>query len=197
MGDKARQILATAEKLFASGRYDEVTLDEICESAGVGKGTIYRYFHDKEDLYWQVILSGLDELVASVRQVGEQEQDPGRSLRTLVERVTEFFTERGALFGLMSTVKRRGSGRKKKVWKQWRAKEDEIVGVAAEFIAQGVQSGRYATELGPAGAARLLLGMVRTALWHWQEMPGGRHWHQPVVDLFEKGLLVRDEHGSS
>lgn len=197
MPDKAKQILKAAEKLFASGRFHEVTLDEIRKKAGVGKGTVYRYFEDKEDLYWQVILSGFDELVASVREVGEQEQDPGRGLRTLVERMAHFFTERGALFGLMWTVRRRGSGRKRKVWHEWRSKEDKILAVAAGFVMRGMQQGRYATELSPAASGRLLLGMVRTGLMHRHEMPGGKDWHRAVVELFEKGLLVRAEHGSA
>ena len=85
MPDKAADILKAAEKLFAAGRYHEVTLDEICKNAHVGKGTVYRYFHDKEDLLWRVIMSGLDELVKSVRQVAEREEDPGQGLRQVAE----------------------------------------------------------------------------------------------------------------
>ncbi len=191
MSAKAKQILKAAEELFAAGRYHEVTLDEICHRAGVGKGTVYRYFEDKEDLFWQVILSGLDELVASVKQVGAEEEDPGEGLRRLVAAIADFFTRRGSLFGLMWSEQLRGSRRKKKIWKQWRKKDEEVLSVAAGFIVCGMEEGRYATLLSPQAAARLLLGLVRTGLRNREEMPGGKDWHQVIVELFEKGLLVR------
>jgi AcrR family transcriptional regulator len=192
MSEKAKHILKTAEGMFASGRFHEVTLDEICKRASVGKGTIYRYFEDKEDLYWQVILNGFDELVDSVQEVGQQEADPGVGLRLLVQRIGDFFGERKALFRLMWTEQLRDSRRKKKVWKKWHKKSDKILDVASDFIVAGLREGRYSTELSPAGAARLLMGMVRTAVRNREYMPGGNDWPGAVVDLFENGLLKRD-----
>ena len=39
-----------ANKLFLDRGVDETTVDEICEAAGISKGTFYLYFHRKEDL---------------------------------------------------------------------------------------------------------------------------------------------------
>jgi len=193
MPEKAKQILKTAEKMFAGGRYHEVTLDEICKEAGVGKGTIYRYFQDKEHLFFQVILSGLDELVASVEVVGQQEQDSGKGLRQVAECVADFFAQRDALFGLMWSEQLRRSDRRRDVRREWHSKDEKIMAVFARFIVKGLEEGRYASRLSPAAAARLLLGMIRTGLRERKEMPGGKDWPLAVVDLFESGLLVRHE----
>ena len=56
--EKRDQILKAAEELFASRRYDEITMDEIAQLAQVGKGTLYRYFSSKEALLY-AILHGL------------------------------------------------------------------------------------------------------------------------------------------
>ncbi|MHC4481809.1 MAG: TetR/AcrR family transcriptional regulator [Planctomycetota bacterium] len=189
---KARQILSAAEKLFAEGRYHEVTLDDVCAEAGTGKGTIYRYFQDKEDLYWQVILSGLDELVASVQQVGEQEEDPGRGLLRLVECIAGFYARRGALFGLMWSEQLRGSRRKRYFWKEWGKRNERILAVAKRFVAEGIEEGRYHGRISPKAAARLLLATVHAGLWHYEEMPGGAQLPVAIVDLFENGLRVRN-----
>ncbi|NBT62453.1 MAG: TetR/AcrR family transcriptional regulator, partial [Planctomycetia bacterium] len=45
------KILAAAEVMFASKRFHEVLMEDIAIGAGVGKGTIYRYFKNKEELY--------------------------------------------------------------------------------------------------------------------------------------------------
>lgn len=192
MSDKAKQILKTAERMFATGRYDEVTLDEICKEAGIGKGTIYRYFEDKQHLFWQVILSGLDEMAQSVEQVGQEEQDASKGLRRVVQTVADFFMEREALFGLMWTQQLHGSGHRRNIWKQWGTRDERIVSVTARFIVKGMEEGRYATELSPDAAARLLLGMIRTGMRERKEMPGGKDWPLALVELLEKGLLIRD-----
>src|SRR5687767_3152762 len=44
-------ILEVAAQLFAKRHYHEVRMEDIALKAGVAKGTIYRYFEDKEDLY--------------------------------------------------------------------------------------------------------------------------------------------------
>lgn len=191
MSDKAKQILKTAETLFAQGRYHEVTLDDICAKAGIGKGTVYRYFKDKEDLFWQVILSGLDELVESVQAVGAAGGDPGEGLRGVVTCIFDFYAKRAGLFGLMWSEEFRGSEGKRRVRRERRKRDEAMVGVVSDFIAQGIETGVYAAELSPRAAALLLLGMVRTAGHHWRDMPADTDWHLAVLDLFERGLLVR------
>ena len=44
------QILTTAIELFSRHGLDAVTVDQIAETADVGKGTIYNYFKTKEDV---------------------------------------------------------------------------------------------------------------------------------------------------
>ncbi len=46
----ARKINKTALKLFYRDGFDRVTVDEICESAGVSKGSFYVYFKSKEQV---------------------------------------------------------------------------------------------------------------------------------------------------
>ena len=65
--EKRDQILKAAEELFASRRYDEITMDEIAQLAQVGKGTLYRYFSSKEALLYAILQTGHEDLVASIR----------------------------------------------------------------------------------------------------------------------------------
>ncbi len=192
MSDKDKQILRAAEQLFAGGRYHEITLDDICKKAGVGKGTIYRYFEDKEDLLRQVILSGLDELVESVEEVGRREQDPGKGLRLLVRTIADFFTARAALFGLVWRGRLRGPGRRKSIRKEWRRRDEKMLRVVSAYVVRGTEDGRYDGRFTPAATARLLLGAIRTGLMNRDEMPGGKDWAIALVELLENGLLVRN-----
>ena len=53
------QILDAAAQLFAKSHYHEVHMDDIASQAGVAKGTVYRYFRDKEDLYLALTIHGI------------------------------------------------------------------------------------------------------------------------------------------
>src|SRR5204862_4103527 len=48
---QADKILAAAAQLFAARRFHEARMEDIAALAEVGKGTLYRYFKDKEELY--------------------------------------------------------------------------------------------------------------------------------------------------
>jgi AcrR family transcriptional regulator len=48
--DKRRKILDAALEAFAKRGYHGVTVPEVAEAAGIGAGTMYRYFADKQDL---------------------------------------------------------------------------------------------------------------------------------------------------
>ena len=48
---QADKILAAAAGLFATHRFHEARMEDIAAAAAVGKGTLYRYFKDKEELY--------------------------------------------------------------------------------------------------------------------------------------------------
>ena len=54
---KKEQILEAATSIFLDRDYSRVRMEEIAEAAGVGKGTVYEYFKNKEDLFMACITS--------------------------------------------------------------------------------------------------------------------------------------------
>jgi TetR/AcrR family transcriptional regulator, regulator of mycofactocin system len=46
------QIETIALGLFADAGFEETTVDEIAAAVGVGRRTIFRYFHSKNDMVW-------------------------------------------------------------------------------------------------------------------------------------------------
>ncbi len=49
---KRQAILEQAIRTFAELGFRGADMQMIADRAGVGKGTVYRYFHSKEDLFW-------------------------------------------------------------------------------------------------------------------------------------------------
>ncbi|MFD2924062.1 TetR/AcrR family transcriptional regulator [Halobacillus naozhouensis] len=53
--DKERHILITAMKLFSSKNYNRTSMQEIADSCGISKGSLYVYFKSKEDLLLNIL----------------------------------------------------------------------------------------------------------------------------------------------
>jgi AcrR family transcriptional regulator len=58
----ARQIQAEAVRLFTERGYAEVNVEDIAESLGVGRTTIFRYFGSKGGLIWKEVEGRLERL---------------------------------------------------------------------------------------------------------------------------------------
>ena len=78
-----RRILDAASELFAEKGLG-VGLDEIAHRAGVGVGTAYRRFPDKDQLIDALFAERVDTLVAAAER-GLAEQDPWQGLVTFME----------------------------------------------------------------------------------------------------------------
>lgn len=52
---KNERILLAAEEVFSKYGYEKATLDEIIALADVGKGTVYKYYGNKEQLFYKLI----------------------------------------------------------------------------------------------------------------------------------------------
>jgi AcrR family transcriptional regulator len=59
---KRQAILDEAIRTFAELGFRRTDVQVIADRAGVGKGTVYRYFRSKEDLFWATTLEVLERL---------------------------------------------------------------------------------------------------------------------------------------
>src|SRR5437764_14950220 len=53
---KRQAIIEAARKIFAMKGYEDTTIAEIAEDAGIAVGTVYLYFGNKRDIYTSVSL---------------------------------------------------------------------------------------------------------------------------------------------
>lgn len=56
---KRQEIVEVAALLFRDRPYPDITMSHIARDAGVAKGTLYRYFRTKEELFLQLLLDRL------------------------------------------------------------------------------------------------------------------------------------------
>lgn len=81
--EKRRQILAGARQVFLDQGFDAASMGEIARAAGVSKGTLYVYFHDKVDLFASLVSCECAETAERLFVLDASEPDVAAALTKL------------------------------------------------------------------------------------------------------------------
>jgi AcrR family transcriptional regulator len=185
--DKRQRIMQAAEKLFASRRFHEITTDEVAHEAKVGKGTIYRFFRDKEDLFFETANSGFDELCDLLREKVSQEATFSQQILQACVEINRFFVRRRELCEMMQSQEERMCYSTGPMKPRWLQKRKRLVDALAGILASGVQEGAVRSDIPPEVLANFLLGMLRTRARDLQDYPEGVRRFEVVTEMFFRG----------
>jgi AcrR family transcriptional regulator len=89
------KVLAAAREAFAEGG-ESTALEEIARRAGVGIGTLYRHFPNRQALLEALYFGEVEDVVRSAAELGEG-GDPWESLNAWLERFVAYVATKRAL----------------------------------------------------------------------------------------------------
>ncbi len=171
--------------------YHRVTMEDVRTRAGVGKGTLYRYFGSKEELYCRVVQTELDRLVDSLRAAAQSyEGEPRLKVRELSTKLAGFFESSKPLFALLRSEELRGSQAKKKIFRQWKNRRDRLVEVFEDAIKEGVEDGHYRHDIPSRAAAVFLLAAIRSVSKDAGSAGAGGDAVGYALSVFEDGMAT-------
>ncbi|MCM3338251.1 TetR/AcrR family transcriptional regulator [Paenibacillus sp. MER TA 81-3] len=88
--DRRKQIVEAAAQSFALFGYKATTMDQVAKIAQVGKGTIYTFFTNKEELFDEI----LQQLIHEMKEIADREIQADKSffdnLYRVLDRVLDF-----------------------------------------------------------------------------------------------------------
>ncbi len=142
-------ILRASEEVFFEKGLRAATLDDVAERAEVSKGTIYLYFASKEDLYYSLMTRGLSMLLATFEEARPDMSDPKTALRQLSDSYLKFSREQSYLFKILAAVDRPVvSGQVSQgVFSELENISDKVLSYVARFVQQGIDAGKFRTDL--------------------------------------------------
>jgi AcrR family transcriptional regulator len=189
--DKRQEIMRAAEMLFSDRRFHEVTLDEIAQAARVGKGTIYRFFSSKDDLFFQTATSGFDELCEVIEKSVCHKMDFGGQLLGACEEITHFFYRRRQMFRMMQMEEGRVIWSQGSLWNLWMSRREKLVKALARILDLGSTEKEIRTDVPTAVLADFLLGMLRTRARYLLGVEDSIKRLEVLVDIFLFGASGR------
>jgi AcrR family transcriptional regulator len=103
---RCAEILDAARQVFAKRGFNQATVDDIAEAAGVAKGTLYLYFRSKDDIYMAALKQGVALMNEETRRRVEESVTAAAKIRAFIaarieycEKNREFFQIYHAEFG--------------------------------------------------------------------------------------------------
>jgi AcrR family transcriptional regulator len=189
--ERKKQILDAVEKLAARKKLYEITLDEVARSAKVGKGTIYKNFADKDDLFFQMAISGLDELCDLINSKSGQKTPYRKKLLSVCKEISDFFVRRKQMFNVIQSETARALWAKGELLEKWFEHKQKLVTSVATILKEGVYRSVIRNDISSEILATFLLDMLRTRgrylhEHHAGEVPG----FEVIIDLFLNGAGV-------
>ena len=98
---KEKRIEIAAEEIFSKFGYEKATLDGIIALADVGKGTVYKYFGNKEQLFYKLVAVKNVPFVEALQAAVEKEKDLQAKLIAYFTVLVEFYHKNSALWQIV------------------------------------------------------------------------------------------------
>ena len=169
-------MLDAATIVFASGGAD-ASLEAVARAAGVGIGTLYRHFPNRQALFDAVYRHEVQRLVELAEALGSE--PPVEALRQWLYANIGFIATKKGMSAALAQVAQAGS---------------ELMVVSVERLTQALgglldraaAAGAISTELAPGHLLRALVGLC-----YVQDSPDWQDSVQRLVDVLIDGLVAR------
>ncbi len=191
-GDKRRQILDAAVRVFAAQGFEESRVGDVAAEAGVAYGLVYHYYGSKDAVLEAVFREAWGRLLDAVAQAEQSGEDAAGQLELVVKIVLRAWRDDPDLVRLLVREVTRSPHVQDEL--------DEIgQGFAAleRIVRRGQSEGAFRPELDARLAAWLLYGALEEVLTGWvlQQLPDDAASvaaaEREVVGTIIGGLRVR------
>ncbi|MGG0410458.1 TetR/AcrR family transcriptional regulator [Peribacillus simplex] len=187
--DRKKLILEAATKSFSLFGYKATTMDQVAKIANVGKGTIYTFYKNKEELFKEIVQRMIEEMKYEAEQSLDDQLSFFENLHRAVYRILEFRQEHQLSLKLLQEEKEIGTPAVQEMVNEM---EEAIVSYIKEKLKIAIDKG-YIQPCDPEITAFLMLKMYLALIFDWERN------HAPlekaeIAELFKiylfKGLSV-------
>ena len=168
------KLLAAATEAFAE-QGEEVALEAIAARAGVGIGTLYRHFPNRDALVAAAYRHEVDELAATAADL-LRTQPADDALGAWAERFADYIATKRA----MGNALRAAGASDSPLFAETR---EQILGALRLLLQAGAEDGTLRSDVDPADVMRVMNG-----IWYLPDGPGWREHVGKMLDLIIDGL---------
>ena len=180
---KRRAILEAARKIFAIKGYEDTTIAEIAEDAGIAVGTVYLYFGNKRDIYTSVSLDWAVSLAAVFEDPTIAELPIEQVPRAMIEATFRICHQDSDMMSLFQV-----DIQSEEEIQKHKAADELITRIIDNFFRQAIARGQLApfdTEM----STKIIFGMVHSVLFECFCVEGGEReelYRERTIEIVER-----------
>ncbi|CAN7373561.1 TetR/AcrR family transcriptional regulator [Peribacillus frigoritolerans] len=187
--DRKKLILEAATKSFSLFGYKATTMDQVAKIANVGKGTIYTFYKNKEELFKEIVQRMIEEMKYEAEQSLDDQLSFFENLHRAVYRILEFRQEHQLSLKLLQEEREIGTPAVQEMVNEM---EEAIVSYIKEKLKIAIDKG-YIQPCDPEITAFLMLKMYLALIFDWERNHAPLE-KEEIAELFKiylfKGLTV-------
>ncbi|MFJ7931187.1 TetR/AcrR family transcriptional regulator [Peribacillus sp. NPDC096448] len=187
--DRKKLILEAATKSFSLFGYKATTMDQVAKIANVGKGTIYTFYKNKEELFKEIVQRLIEEMKYEAEQSLDDQLSFFENLHRAVYRILEFRQEHQLSLKLLQEEREIGTPAVQEMVNEM---EEAIVSYIKDKLKIAIDKG-YVQPCDPEITAFLMLKMYLALIFDWERNHAPLE-KEEIAELFKiylfKGLSV-------
>ncbi|MFD2443121.1 TetR/AcrR family transcriptional regulator [Bacillus sp. CGMCC 1.16607] len=182
--DRKKLILDAATKSFSLFGYKATTMDQVAKLANVGKGTIYTFFKNKEELFDEIIKGLIQEMKFAAEEPYDNSLSFHENVHQSLLRILEFRKEHQLTIKLFQEEKEMGTPT---VIEVISTLEKVVLNYVKEKVALGIKRGDI-KECDPELTAFVMLKLYISLIFDWEKD------HEPldkeqILKLFQQYIF--------
>jgi len=179
-----KSVFEVAAEVFHRKGYDNTSMSDVAEAAGLTKAGLYHHVSSKESLLFTVLDSGLDLTESYVMKPLDRIADPVERLKTMIDLHLRLVLEERNLevTGLLHECKTLSPSDRTRV----NRRKKEYVKMTTKLVADVIKK-HHVKDIDPKLAAFALLGMLNWT-YQWYK-PTGSNTREQIVENFQQIFL--------
>lgn len=168
-GNKEKDILEAAVKVFAEDGFHKAKISKIAEKASVATGSVYVYFKNKDDLLIKIFKDLWENMFGELKLLSSNKAlSPSEKIDGIIDLIFDVFTENPSLAIVFVNEQNNHA----------RTRPDDFIDYYEKFldegekvVKEGIAKGEFSGALDVKIFRYYIFGAIRNLLHHWASNP--------------------------
>jgi len=181
---RRKEIFHASVHLFLKKGFNETSMREIAEAAGIGKSTLYDYFPSKDDILLSFVEDELQTLTDRMKEIGQQDIGAMQKLRQMMYAYMDYLAANEDFFIKLSyQVQRMAQESTERIQRKRHALQD----VLRATVEEGIRTGSFRA-VNSLLATRVILTALTPAVYTTRPSGSRQQMMEEAFTLILEGI---------
>jgi len=181
---RSKEIFDASVHLFLEKGFNETSMREIAEAAGVGKSTLYDYFKSKDEILISYFEDEIQKIIEHAKKIVEQDLSVSEKLRQIMQMHLEYLVGNKSLYLKLTIEAQRLALQSQQQIQTARYAYQDMLRALVE---EGIRSGEF-REVNPLFAARSVFTLLSIAVFTSRPTGTPEEMMEDAMDIIFKGI---------